>query len=388
MQDRRWVHEAVFGTIRLRGRLDHLLNLHLHRGVRSVPLHLLRVLRLGAYQILYMKSVPGYAAVSQTAEQAETVGGPKGAGLGNAVLRALVEGGADPAQFPDFDEDPVGHLASWGSHPRWLVERWVQRFGSEEAQRIVEVGSRVPELFLRPIGAGVERAAQTLRAKGLDISVDPGPSQTLRLPPHIDPLAVLAEVPGIIQDPAASETASFVRITEGERVADLCAAPGGKGIALIDSGGWLVGLDRSLGRLKRMQASLRRLGLPERLVVARGEAPPLRAVDTVLVDAPCTGTGTLARHPDARWRLTPQSPARMAGVQSQILEGAARIVRRGGRLIYSTCTLEPEENEEVVESFLETHDDFVLDEREAFLRILPGEQSTDGAFAARLRRSE
>ena len=160
MQDRRWVHEAVFGTIRLRGRLDHLLNLHLHRGVRSVPLHLLRVLRLGAYQILYMESVPGYAAVSQTAEQAATVSGPKGAGLGNAVLRALVKGGADPAQFPDFDEDPVGHLVSWGSHPRWLVERWVQRFGSEEAQRIVEVGNRVPELFLRPIGAGVEQAAR------------------------------------------------------------------------------------------------------------------------------------------------------------------------------------------------------------------------------------
>ena len=222
MQDRRWVHEAVFGTVRLRGRLDHLLNLHLHRGVRSVPLHLLRVLRLGAYQILYMGSVPRYAAVSQTAEQAAIVGGRKGAGLGNAVLRALGEGGVDPAQFPDFDEDPVGHLSSWGSHPRWLVERWVQRFGSAEARTIVEVGNRVPELFLRPIGEGAERAAETLRAKGLDVSVDPGPSQTLRLPPHIDPSAVLAEVPGIIQDPAASETANFVRIREGERVADLC----------------------------------------------------------------------------------------------------------------------------------------------------------------------
>ena len=360
----------------------------MRRGVGSVPLHLLRVLRLGAYQILYMGSVPGYAAVSQTVEQAAIVGGSKGAGLGNAVLRALGEDGDDPAQFPNFDEDPVGHLSSWGSHPRWLVKRWVQRFGSAEARTIVEVGNRIPDLFLRPVGADLERTAETLRAKGLDVSVDPGLSQTLRLPPHIDPSAVLSEVSGIIQDPAAAETADFVQITENERVADLCAAPGGKGIALIDSGGWLVGLDRSLGRLKRMQASLRRLGLPERLVVARGETPPLRTVDTVLVDAPCTGTGTLARHPDARWRLTPKSPARMAGVQSQILEGAARIVRPGGRLIYSTCTLEVEENEEVVESFLETHEDFVLDEREAFLSILPGGRSTDGAFAARLRRNE
>jgi 16S rRNA (cytosine967-C5)-methyltransferase len=335
-----------------------------------------------------MGSVPGYAAVSQTVEQAGIVGGPKGAGLGNAVLRALSEGGDDPAQFPDFNDDPVGHLSSWGSHPRWLVKRWVQRFGSAEARTIVEAGNRVPDLFLRPVGAGVEQTVETLRAKGLEVSVDPGLCQTVRLPPHIDPSAVLSEVPGIIQDPAAAETADFVGITENERVADLCAAPGGKGIALIDSGGWLVGLDRSLGRLKRMQASLRRLGLPERLVVARGETPPFRTVDTVLVDAPCTGTGTLARHPDARWRLTPESPAHMAGVQSQILEGAARIVRPGGRLIYSTCTLEVEENEEVVRSFLGIHEDFALDEREAFLSILPGGRSADGAFAVCLRRNE
>ena len=135
-----------------------------------------------------------------------------------------------------------------------------------------------------------------------------------------------------------------------------------------------------------MQTSLRRLDLPQRLVVARAESPPLRPVDAVLVDAPCTGTGTLARHPDARWRLTPEMPAQMATVQVGILRGAATIVRPGGRLIYSTCTLEAEENEEVVESFLENHRDFALEDERSFLRIYPGERGTDGAFAARLRR--
>ncbi len=387
-QDRRWVHEAVFGAIRLRGRLDHLLDTHLHRGLSSVPIPLLRALRLGAYQILYMQSVPTYAAVSQATTQASAIGGSKGAGLVNAVLRAVADGGADSARFPGFAEDPVGYLSSWGSHPSWLVERWLRRFGATKARTIVDSGNRVPELYLRPVGVEVALAAQTLRTEGVEVSDGPKGARTLKLPPQVNPAVVLQAVPGIIQDPAAAATTDFVRVSEGERVADLCAAPGGKGVALIDSGAWLVGLDRSLERLERMQESLRRLGLSERLVVARGEAPPLRDVDTVLVDAPCTGTGTLARHPDARWRLKPESPAKMASVQFQILAGAATIVRPGGLLIYSTCTLEVEENEGVVESFLGTHPDFALDEGEAFLNLLPGMRSSDGAFAARMRREE
>lgn len=135
-----------------------------------------------------------------------------------------------------------------------------------------------------------------------------------------------------------------------------------------------------------MKESLARLGVAERLIVARAEAPPIRAVDRVLVDAPCTGTATLSRHPDARWRLTPESPRRMSEVQSRILEGASAVVRVGGHVIYATCTLELEENEGVVEQFLRTHPEFVPDEPGSRLSILPSSDAGDGAFAARLRR--
>lgn len=385
-EDRGWVHEAVFGTLRLRGRLDHLIDLHVHRGLASLPRPLLRLLRLGAYQLLYMGSVPAYAAVSQAAAQARALGGPKGAGLVNGVLRALARAGADESRFPSFDQDPVGYLSTWGSHPRWLVERWVARFGAGEARKIVDAGNRRPALFLRPVGVTLDEAASRLHAMGVQAIAGPGRAPMLRLEEGADPSRVLEAVPGIVQDAAAAEVVEFVSPPAGGRVADLCAAPGGKGIAMAASGAWVVGLDPSLGRLKRMEASLRRLDMPDRLVVARGESPPLRPVDAVLVDAPCTGTGTLARNPDARWRLKPDSPAGMAEVQKRIMDGAASVVRQGGLLAYATCTLEVEENEEVVDSFLDRHGDFALDERGSTLRVLPGSLSTDGAFAVRLRR--
>ncbi len=306
----------------------------------------------------------------------------------NAVLRALDRTGAGPAHFPDSDEDPVGYLSTWGSHPRWLVERWIDRFGAAEVRGIVEAGNTIPDVFLRPVGLGTERAARDLAAAGMEVSDGPEGSRTLRLSRGSDPKKALTTVRGIIQDPAAAEATNFVRVKPGETVADLCAAPGGKGIALMDSGAWVVASDRSVGRLRRMQRALQGLDLPQRLIAARAEAPPIREVDIVLVDAPCTGTGTLSRHPDIRWRLTPRSPGEMARVQFQIVAGAARIVRPGGLLIYSTCALEAEENEDLVNSFLKERDDFALDEGEEPLRILPGERSKDGAFAARLRRIE
>lgn len=382
-RERAWLHELAFGTIRLRGRLDHLLDRHLHEGIASVGRPLLSLLRLGAYQLLYMGSVPGYAAVSETASQASRIGGRRWAGLVNAVLRALASEGADPSGFPDFEGDPAGHLSTWGSHPRWLVERWIRRFGPGTAREIVEAGNRIPEVFLRPVGASAEEVSRRLGSSGVRVSVDPARPGTIRLPRGTELSRILDDAPGIIQDPAAAAAVDFLPVAAGERVADLCAAPGGKGIALLDAGAWVVALDASGERLRRMQGSLRRLGFPERLVVARGEAPPLAGLDAVLVDAPCTGTATFARHPDARWRLGPKDPRRMSRVQAGILEGAAGVVRPGGRLLYSTCTLEVEENEEMVASFLSRHAHFALEE---VLRIRPGERGTDGTFAARLSR--
>jgi 16S rRNA (cytosine967-C5)-methyltransferase len=385
-EDRGWAQEAVFGVLRLRGRIDHYLDAHVRRGVATVPPPLLRVLRLGAYQLLYMARVPAYAAVSEAVTQARSLGGARGAALANGVLRALSTG-AESVRFPSFDADPVGYLTTWGSHPRWLVERWVARHGAERARGMTEAGCRVPSLYVRPIGLPITEALEGIRSHGIDAVPGPDDSSTIEVAAGSDPTAVLAAIPAIVQDPAASLVVGLARPVRGALVADLCAAPGGKGIALVGEGARVVGLDPSAGRLARMGEALRRLGLPERLVVARGESPPLRAVDLVLADVPCTGTGTLARHPDARWKLGADDPARMAQLQRAILEGAAGVVRPGGRLVYATCTLEEEENEGVVRSFLEAHPEFEADGQGATLRVLPGETSTDGAFAVRMRRA-
>jgi len=388
-RDRGWVHELVFGTIRFRGRIDFLLGLHLHRGIDSLPLPLLHLLRLGVYQLLYMGSVPQHAAVHETVNQAKQIGGGKGAGVVNAVLRGLADRGGELDRFPAMTDDPVGHLASWGSHPRWLVERWVERFGIEVATGMVEAGNRIPSLSLSPVGISPAEGLERLNQNGIAAAL--GTSGTLALPAGTDPVRALAIAPGMIQDPAAAAVVEFVRARAGESLADLCAAPGGKGIVLAGRGVRVLAGDPSLRRMQRMRDSLRRLGMPERLVVARAESPPFAPVDRVLVDAPCTGTGTLARHPDARWRLTAEDPRTLSRVQERILDGAATIVRVGGVLVYATCTVEVEENEERVEMFLEKHPNFILDEDdegEGILKLLPGAMGTDGSFAARMRRVE
>jgi 16S rRNA (cytosine967-C5)-methyltransferase len=392
-EGRRWAQELAFGVVRFQGRIDYLLSLHLRPGELVEPLRIL--LRMGAWQLLAMGSVPSYAAVSATVDQARKGVGTGAAGLTNAVLRRLSEAGGGIERFPSLEADPVAHLVTWGSHPEWLVRRWIQRWGVEQTALLVEMNNRIPALHLKPFPAGADEAVRTeamARLDAADIRSIVADAGTLQLPPGTDPRAALAAAhPAVIQDPAAASVVEFAvdawrGLDSALRhlpVADLCAAPGGKGMGVASVGARVLGLDPSRHRLLRMRETKDRLGLPVGLAVARGEAPPVRAAGLVLVDAPCTGTGTLARHPDSRWRLEPGSPEAMAEVQDRILDGAAGIVSPGGVLIYATCSLEPEENQERVEAFTIRHPDFIV---ESTMERLPQETGTDGAWAARIRR--
>ncbi|MBL0891575.1 MAG: RsmB/NOP family class I SAM-dependent RNA methyltransferase [Gemmatimonadaceae bacterium] len=211
-------------------------------------------------------------------------------------------------------------------------------------------------------------------------------------------LGAFRQVHFTVQDPAATLVVQSAHVPEGAAVADLCAAPGSKALELARRARLVIAADRSLHRVRRMQAGLARLGDTHVLpVVADALAPSLPLMDAVLVDAPCTGTGTFRRHPDARWRLRVSDVPVLAAVQKQILKSAATLVRPGGLLVYSTCSLEPEENEEQVQAFLATHPEFMLDAPPpgtvpdavldgGLLRVLPQRHDADGAFAARLRR--
>lgn len=395
-RDRAFVHELTYGVSRLRGRLDHLLDLRVTGGVDRLDPRVLEVLRLGAYQILYMDGVPMYAAVSQSVDQARSFAGKGAAGLVNAVLRGVADHGVERTAFPGFADDALGHLERWGSHPRWLLERWLARWPAGDVQRLVEANNKRPPLYLVPLDRDLEHAHGALRAAGINSRPVGRGSTCLHLEAGTEPLKALGVFPSYIQDPAANLVTRYADVPPGTKVADLCAAPGGKALAVSVAASYTLAADRSPVRMRMVRDNARRTGCPLGMVVADALHPPLREVDVVLLDVPCTGTGTLARHPDGRWRLNSGELAEMVALQRALMDSAAKLIPVEGFLIYSTCSLEAEENEEQVAAFLERRPDFVLaptnsvpdlylDER-GQLVILPQQHGFDGAFAARLRR--
>ena len=391
---RAWIRNLVYGTVRLRGRIDHILSRAAGRDPRELDPEVRGILRLGVYQILEMDGVPDYAAVFESVEQVKGTRRRAAAGLVNAVLRQVVRLGPGEGSFPDPEVDLEGYLTMWGSHPGWMVRRWIRSFGPEAARALVEANNREPGIFLRPVGVDPGDAARALEAAGL-ASAASRCGCSIRLRRGADPGAALAAVPAVIQDPAASLVVEYASPAPGSWVADLCAAPGGKALALSDRAGGVVAADLSPRRVARLVEARRRLGARVWPVVADARFPPLREVPMVFVDAPCSGTGTLRRHPDGRWRVREADIQLLAGVQRSIMDGAASVVPRGGLLVYATCALEPEENWGQVESFLARHPDFRVEAGAAperwvdpngCLMVMPGGSGFDGAFAARLRR--
>lgn len=398
-RDRAWTQELVYGTLRLRSRMDHVIAARVRGGLGKLEPDVLDVLRLGAYQLREMGGVPAYAAISQSVELVRAAGAPRAAGLVNGVLHAVAREG-DGVRFPDWTNAPAEFLATWGSHPRWLVDRWLDRWGAADTRALVEHDNRTPSVFLQPVGPGRGDAAGRLAHAGIAVEPAPLVPGMLRLGSAGDVERALAAIPATVQDPAARLVVDFAAVRPGMLALDLCAAPGGKAVGLADAGARVLASDLSPHRLARVREHVSRLGWADRIqtVVADARRPPLTGADLVLIDVPCTGTGTLRRHPDARWRVGPPDLESLGGLQAEILHAAAGCVRPGGWLVYSTCSLEPEENEVQITRFLAAHPDWNSDPvpgavppelvgADGWLRVLPHHAGTDGAFAARLRRA-
>lgn len=406
--DRALAREMVYGVCRWRNRLDWALDQVSDRPMGSLDPRLQTLLRLGAYQILDLERIPDWAAVSETVDLAKTTGRARASGYVNAVLRHLARR-KDELARPTFD-DPMEAMVVGQSHPPWLVERWVGRFGREAAEAFLRANNERAPLTIRvnSLRESVESVAEALRKDGFEVEASPFVPGMLRLqswPREVTSTEVFLSGGCFVQDEASALVGYLAAPTSGQMVLDACAAPGGKATHMAEQmkdQGTVVALDRKGARMLRLVDHCRRMGLSSvRPVVADALSPPLkRPFDLVLLDAPCSGLGVLRRHPEGRWLKGPEIIERHAGLQASLLASLAPQVAEGGVLVYSVCSFEPEETTEVLGRWLAESPDWSAEDPRPYLpepahrwvaedramHILPEAGGPDGFFAVRIRR--
>jgi 16S rRNA (cytosine967-C5)-methyltransferase len=379
--DRRLAHEIAAGVLRQRVLLDRRVDALLTADPRRLQPDLRNLLRIGAYQLLYLDRVPHYAVLSSTVELAKAVKGRRAAGLVNAVLRRLA---AEPIgqQMEKRELD----LATEHSHPSWLVDRWLARFGPERTGALLEHNNRRPPLTLQAARVTTDSLRDLLTVAGVDFHDAPfGKGLSVRST-RVEAIPGYENGAFIVQDAGQALLLETAAISRDATVWDCCAAPGGKAATLSHRVRIVFASDLRRDRVQVLRDTVTRAAGGVSLFLADATAPPLKpgCIDVVLVDAPCSGTGTIARHPDARWRLSPKLLEQLRDRQASILDAVALVVRETGSVVYLTCSLESEENDEQVESFLDRHPEYERAGDDVFL--FPPDSGTDGGYAAHLRR--
>ena len=416
--DRRLLAELVYGSIRHRLTLDAILDRFSKTRLDRVDYPVLEILRTALYQIVFLDRIPPAAAVNEAVKLTKPLHFKSAGGFVNAVLRNAVRDIEDRASekaaaprravyrrpeswcnfcsevLPPPDKSPADFLAQAYSHPAWLMERWLKRYGPEETAALCRADNEVPAITARV--NSLKTTAPDLLAKFAQAGVWAEPGElpaAIRLPSHVrvDGLPGYTEGLFVVQDEGAMLVAPFLCPQPGQRVLDLCAAPGGKTTHLAElmrDQGEITALDISAERVKMVEENCRRLGLTcVRTMTADAALPeglpaPLRGgFDAVLLDAPCSNTGVFARRPEARWRISPETIAECAARQGVLLRAALSAARPGAAVVYSTCSIEPEENEAVVRAALADTPGLGLEEERP---VLP-KASRGGGYMARLR---
>jgi len=408
--DYAFITEAVYGTLRWRGRIDWIIGRVSKMKPGRLERFVLNLLRLGLYQILFMDRVPVSAAVNESVEMAKASGRGETAGFVNAVLRGVSDGKVE-VEMPHSDDPPSAAVEH--SHPLWLVERWVQELGIDETIELCRANNRIPPLSLRT------NTLKTSRAKLLaEIKREIPRAFAARFSPEgilIDPPVPLSRIPRFregwfqVQDESSQLVGHIMDPKPGERVLDACAAPGGKTThlaQLMGNRGRIYAADISTRRLSLVKENCHRLGVRIVTALRSNLTKPLvfrseGGYDRILVDPPCSGLGTLWRNPDIKWKRKEEEISTFRGIQRDILHHVAPLVRKGGSLVYGTCTLTREENEEVVAEFIAGHPGFEVEDLssnipqglkpltagDGFFRSFTHRHGMDGFFAARLKRA-
>lgn len=404
-RDRHLVRQLVLGCLRWQKRLDWIADQFSQQPVAEFSPWVRLALRLGIYQLFWLDRVPPWAAIHTSVELAKRYSHRGTAGLVNALLRrALRE--QEQIRYPCRRQDPVAFLAVYYSHPEWLVARWLTRWGESLTEALLQANNAEAPLYvyLNPRRGGIQEAIAALGK----IELKPAgflPGYFAVAGKDFFSSPAFAEGHFLVQDINAGLPVALLEPRPGERILDLCSAPGGKTaqLAMAQQGeGLLVAADASYSRLRQVRENAGRLGLTGlKLLVQDARLPAVPAsgqplFDRILADVPCSATGTLARHPDVRWRRQAEQLPTLTARQLAILKQAFACLRPEGVLVYSTCSLEEEENAGVVERFLACTPDAEVEPAERFfpgqawaghyLQTLPGREPGDGCFAARIRK--
>ncbi len=403
--ERARILNLVKGTLRWRGRIDYLLSALSARPLRSVSGPILNILRLGAYEILFCPEVPEWAAVNEAVELARSHGHAGHVRFVNGVLRNLARR-REALPQPDAS-DTVAHLSVVQAFPEWLVTRWCRRFGEAEAAELMRVCNQPPVLTLRVNTLKVSPAhcLEALRGAVSCVRAHPWIPEAL----IVEGAGSVSDLPGYaagwhyVQDPGAMLVSYLLDVQPGERVLDACAAPGGKSThlaQLMGDRGEIIALESDVARIERIRENTRRLGIRS-ILAQHGDAISTafaKPFDRVLVDAPCSGLGTLRRHPEGKWQKEEGDLLRHQQRQLAMLTNIGGAVKKGGTLVYATCSTEPEENEDVVERFLQAQPAFAVEfaptgllpemrkmiDRRGFFHAYPHRHDSDGFFGVRL----
>ncbi|WP_026174348.1 16S rRNA (cytosine(967)-C(5))-methyltransferase RsmB [Effusibacillus pohliae] len=400
--------EIVYGTVQRLNTIDYRLLPFLKQPLTKLDDWVRNLLRLSVYQLDYLERVPPFAVIHEAVEIAKRKN-PRLSGFVNAVLRNLLRAGQP--DFPPFEQDPVRHLSLVHSHPEWLVREWIGQYGAEETARICQANNQRPALSLRVnrLRATREEVLAALAKEGLAArlsAVSPDGivlatgTDVTKLPPFQEGLCT-------VQDESSMLVALCVDPQPGMRILDACAAPGGKTTHLaerMEDRGEIVAADIHEHKIGLIRNATARLGLRSVQPIAgdvRELAGSLGQFDAVLLDAPCSGFGVIRRKPDIKWRKTQQDAIAIRGVQTDLIRKLADSVKPGGILVYSTCTIERQENQEIIRNFLRERTDFQIAPLSPLLpedvaktavspdgwaQVLPHHFGTDGFFICRMRK--
>ncbi len=409
-KDSRLFTELVYGTVQRKLTLDYYLSHFLTRKMKKKDEWIIPLLRMALYQMVYLEKIPEHAIVFETVQIAKKKGHKGLASLVNGVLRSIQRKG-----LPDIDkiEDDIKRLSVKYSHPEWLVSTWIRQYGLETAEKICEMNLQRPKVTAR---VNIRKTNRTDLLSMLEKEGVAAEESRLSLDGIViqegNVVQTEAYQKGLltIQDESSMLVGRAVNPEKGETILDCCAAPGGKTThlaELMNCEGTIVALDVHEHKLSLIQQQLERLQLSNVSLYAldarrvRSKFPD-ESFDRILVDAPCTGFGVIRRKPDIKWKKTEQDVMEMSRIQLEILEAVSPLLKKGGTLVYSTCTLDKRENEQVIETFLNRHDDFVRDEslaerlpdellpymgdKRGEIQILPQYFSSDGFFIAAMRK--